>query len=119
MEDVPRHYVQKFIVKKQVWRKRPNLWRALAMKGLVMEEPPPAVVEANTEQSTMLKVDIPRANELNHVNFVFDFGKHAGKTWDQVPESYRDWLLRNQVWKSHGRENFRNALVKSGFEPPE
>lgn len=40
MEDVPQNYLQ-FLVDKDVWRNRPTLWRALAQKGMVLEEPPP------------------------------------------------------------------------------
>jgi hypothetical protein len=113
LEDVPRPYVQ-FLLKKEVWRSRPDLWRALAKKGLVFEEPPAPVQEMHQSGPSQMPHN---DKELESVDFVFDFGRHAGKRWDEVPMSYRDWLLRQQVWKSKGRENLLDALMKAGFEP--
>lgn len=255
LEDVPRNYLQ-FLVSREVWRNRPELWRALSIKGLVLEEPPQSegedepeteddsivslevlepivaledtqddepetatqyaestpvspisdnaeptevqppsksVVTATTssrEEKTVNRVQllpkIPKNTKLasldesapvqpspiseettsisspynpNHsigqppliiqktdhpavtilspapkkvpkkkpkvessspkddatvvVDYTFDFGKHSGRKWHQVPPNYREWIVREGVWKN--RENLKIALDKAGL----
>lgn len=40
--------------------------------------------------------------------YKFDFGKHQGLTFDEVPVAYVDWLVQNEI--NFDRENFRAAL---------
>ena len=40
--------------------------------------------------------------------YKFDFGKHRGLTFDEVPVAYIDWLVQNGI--NVDRENFRAAL---------
>ena len=42
--------------------------------------------------------------------YTFDFGKYQGLTFDEVPVTYIDWLVRNKI--NLDRENFRAALDK-------
>jgi uncharacterized protein (DUF3820 family) len=229
LEDVPRNYIQ-FLVRQEVWRNRPALWRALAMKGIVFEEPPPSdgedsgmvetrdppasdarslamesieldsldpgstavenieplmldldseeeeefpdasdepieLIVQNTDhprvtiikaasRSAKRKPQVPRAGVVartdnprvsvttalprklsqptpritlkppprvssspalsakDEVNYVFDFGKHSGKKWSEVPPNYREWILREGVWKS--RTGLKEALTEAG-----
>ena len=113
LEDVPRPYVQ-FLLKKEVWRSRPELWRALARMGLVAETPPIPTISSNPHAPHSIGKKTPT---LKQVNFVFDFGKHSGKNWEDAPASYRDWLLKEQVWKSKGRQNLLAALLEAGLQP--
>jgi uncharacterized protein (DUF3820 family) len=53
--------------------------------------------------------------KLKDVDYVFDFGKHKGRSWEAVPEDYRDWLLREKVWKSQARKNLLDALTNAGY----
>ena len=96
LEDVPRPYVE-YLIKKNVYKNRPDLWRALASTGIVSEPPPGK--EHNKD-----------------VDYVFDFGKYSGKRWDEASEGYREWILKNRVWDSEGRQNLRRALLKAGFD---
>ena len=111
LEDVPRPYVQ-FLLKNEVWRSRQDLWLALYKIGQVSEPPPPPTLTAigRTYKKPEKKV------ALKDVDFVFDFGKHSGKHWKDVPEDYRDWLIKEQVWKSKGRENLLAAVTEAGME---
>mmetsp|Transcript_7637 Transcript_7637/g.11678 ORF Transcript_7637/g.11678 Transcript_7637/m.11678 type:complete len:637 (-) Transcript_7637:57-1967(-) len=97
LEDVPKNYVENFIVKQEVYRKRNDLWRALFQMGLVLEEP------------------LKKEND-DVVNFVFDFGKYSGQTWSEVPRSYRQWIVAEGVWKN--RPELKSALVEAGFVEP-
>jgi len=40
--------------------------------------------------------------------YKFDFGKHRGLTFDEVPVAYIDWLVQNEL--NFDRKNFRAAL---------
>jgi uncharacterized protein (DUF3820 family) len=113
LEDVPRNYVL-FLVKKEVWRTRPDLWRALSLRGFVFEEPPPAQADAKTYTTTEDEPAIQRSSELPlaEVDYVFDFGTHAGKGWREVPQSYIDWLLKEGVWEK--RPVLWQALYDAG-----
>lgn len=101
-EDVPHWYLE-YLVKNEVWRARPYLWKALFHKGMVSELPPLALstTKGNTEQSSM------------EVDFVFDFGKHKGLQWGATPSEYREWVLRQEIWKD--RSNLYHALFAAGL----
>ena len=106
LEDVPRKDVQ-FLVRNEVWRHRPALWRALSIKGIVFEEPPQAESVA-----TVVNPESAPSNSTNEIDYTFDFGKHNGKKWGQVPENYRAWVIREGIWKS--RAALRTSLVDAG-----
>ena len=105
LEDAPRAYVD-LLLNRQVWKGRPDLWRAFSAAGLVLEKPPPVTGNDGSD-------------ELKGVDFTFDFGMHDGKRWDDVPKSYRDWIFCEEVWKNKARGNLLDALLKAGFHPPE
>lgn len=105
LEDVPASYVQ-FLVQKEVWRNRPELWHALFEKGVVLEKPPNA-----HDPSEPI---VPVLADKQHVDYVFDFGKHSGKEWNDVPLQYRAWIMRERVWKNN--ENLKKALNEAGVE---
>ena len=146
LDDVPPTYLH-FLVKRQVWRNRLDLWRALAQKGIV-SEPPPLPEETDRmatpddddpESRNNRKVSTQSWDTLDesivtvppsldddngdkremtgevgvHNEYVFDFGKHNGKKWDDVPQGYKDWLLRERVWKN--RKTLREAFVRLGY----
>ena len=106
LEDVPRNYVQ-FLVRNEVWRHRPALWRALSVKGIVFEEPPP-----DESVATAVDTDSAPSDSSKEIEYVFDFGKHNGKKWSQVPENYRTWVIREGIWKS--RTDLKTSLVEAG-----
>lgn len=90
---------------------------------LVSEEPPPERRHVAPErqlppppntQNTQVSID--KIKDLK-VDYTFDFGKHIGKTWEDVPEGYRDWLMSKKVYGGRGRENLLGALVQAGFDP--
>ena len=121
LEDAPRSYIE-FLVQKEVWRERPGLWRALFMKGKVFEEPPPlyqssldvGIAEHPTEslnaisQHTLLST--PASD--TEVGYVFDFGKYNGQQWEDAPQNYRQWIIKEGIWKN--RPNLKSALKKAG-----
>ena len=84
LEDVPRNYVQ-FLVRNEVWRHRPALWRALSMKGIVLEEPPEVETDTKVVNATSAPIEITK-----EIDYVFNFGKHSGKKWSKVPGNYRN-----------------------------
>eukprot|EP00547_Thalassionema_nitzschioides_P018615 CAMPEP_0194255246 /NCGR_PEP_ID=MMETSP0158-20130606/33907_1 /TAXON_ID=33649 /ORGANISM="Thalassionema nitzschioides, Strain L26-B" /LENGTH=624 /DNA_ID=CAMNT_0038993537 /DNA_START=116 /DNA_END=1987 /DNA_ORIENTATION=- len=94
LEDVPKNYVENFIIKREVWRKRKDLWKVLFQIGLVLEEPP-----SEEREKT--------------VNYVFDFGKYKGQPWDEVPMSYRQWIVAEGVWQN--RPELKSSLVEAGL----
>jgi uncharacterized protein (DUF3820 family) len=64
--------------------------------------------------ATTASTEMP-PKKLKDVDYVFDFGKHKGRSWEAVPEDYRDWLLREKVWKSQARKNLLDALTNAGY----
>jgi len=48
-----------------------------------------------------------------NVHYVFDFGKYKGRKWSEVPANYREWMIREGVWKN--RPNLKTALIQGGF----
>lgn len=125
LEDAPRNYVQ-FLVRNEVWRQRPALWRALSTKGLVFEEPLPAPAETtnvkiprNTATPTTSNeevIDTPASTKptatSNEIHYVFDFGKYKGKKWGEVPTNYQQWIIREGIWKK--RKNLQKFLAEAG-----
>eukprot|EP00521_Asterionellopsis_glacialis_P012047 CAMPEP_0195302020 /NCGR_PEP_ID=MMETSP0707-20130614/30344_1 /TAXON_ID=33640 /ORGANISM="Asterionellopsis glacialis, Strain CCMP134" /LENGTH=703 /DNA_ID=CAMNT_0040365147 /DNA_START=105 /DNA_END=2216 /DNA_ORIENTATION=+ len=123
LEDVPEDYI-KFLLSKDVWRNRPTLWRALHARGLVREEPPPAAAPSSSSKNvTRNRIEHhyqednessePSSPTKQKVEYTFNFGKHSGKDWDDVPISYRRWIVENGVWKS--RSNLKRALQDAGI----
>ncbi len=106
LEDVPRNYVQ-FLVRNEVWRHRPALWRALFLKGIVLEEPPQIERDEKVVNATSAPSEITR-----EIEYVFDFGKHNGKKWSEVPENYRNWIIKEGIWKS--RAYLKTSLSEAG-----
>ena len=46
-------------------------------------------------------------------SYIFNFGKHAGKHWNDVPLTYRKWIISKQVWKN--RKDLLHALQQSNL----
>ena len=53
LEDTPEDFIQ-FLIKKEIWQKRPKLWHALHWKGLLIKNPPPTLCQPILESSTNL-----------------------------------------------------------------
>ena len=104
LEDVPRAYLQFVATTPDIWEKRPSLWRALHRQGLVHASPP---MEETKEKTP------PRAKSEKQVDFIFDFGKHNGEKWNEAPSNYRDWIIREGVWKN--RPALGKALSDAGI----
>ncbi|CAB9526773.1 regulator of chromatin subfamily A-like protein 1 [Seminavis robusta] len=114
VSDAPRSYVR-FLLQKEVWRKRPNLRRALASMGLLEEEPPPVM---KTQQSAIAPLHASINNDqFEAADYMFDFGMYKGMKWEQVPTSYRKWILGKKIWRNRNREALLEALVRAGFDP--
>ncbi|KAL7571475.1 hypothetical protein ACA910_019226 [Epithemia clementina (nom. ined.)] len=43
----------------------------------------------------------------------FNFGKHRGLSWEKTPQYYRNWIIRQQVWKT--RPDLREFLDRAGY----
>ena len=118
LEDAPRSYVQ-YLIQNQVWRQRPQLWSALFLKGMVSTVPPIAGIDvpnmSSVDSTTNETIEAVPDNSLvssdRAVLYKFDFGKHSGEMWDDVPQSYRDWIIKEGVWKS--RSTLKSALINS------
>eukprot|EP00554_Chaetoceros_debilis_P011453 CAMPEP_0194106128 /NCGR_PEP_ID=MMETSP0150-20130528/6215_1 /TAXON_ID=122233 /ORGANISM="Chaetoceros debilis, Strain MM31A-1" /LENGTH=803 /DNA_ID=CAMNT_0038794199 /DNA_START=154 /DNA_END=2565 /DNA_ORIENTATION=+ len=133
LEDAPRDYIQ-YLIKKEMWRNRPDLWRALHGKNLIEAKPPhtdvqiettndnsktqppifpaPPVSQSNDIKADVLKADVLKADDVK-VSYQFDFGMHTGKMWNDTPHSYRQWIIKEGVWKQ--RANLRSALIEAGI----
>jgi uncharacterized protein (DUF3820 family) len=121
--EVPQSYLD-WLMKEGVWEKRPVLWQALSEAGVVLEEPRPMTslhqddVQGST---TTLEPPVkPAEHAAAEVDYAFDFGKHSGIQWGEVPMPYRDWLVKVEViWKR--RPVLWQALYDAGIvleEPP-
>jgi len=55
----------------------------------------------------------PNAQNSDAVNYTFDFGKHRGRQWGDVPMEYRNWILKEEVWKGRARASLRKALLQA------
>ena len=87
--------------------------------GLVSEAPPLTPSQhsdSNNAATDSNNIDGGESKKLKKVDYKFDFGKHRGRSWEDVPEDYRDWLLREKVWETKGREKLLEALTEAGFE---
>jgi uncharacterized protein (DUF3820 family) len=104
LEDVPQRYIA-YLVRKDLWMTRPKLWQALFQNGIVFEHPPPD----GTQEDAVLEQPPPDRD----VNFIFDFGKHKGLKWKDTPSTYREWIIREGVWK--GRPTMQSALAAAGL----
>ena len=103
MTEVPDSYIQ-FLLDKEVWKQRPDLTHELEAMGLVSSHEAPNFVQVQEP------INIPQLD-----GFVFDFGKYSGKRWDEAPENYRGWILREKVWKSLGGRKLQEALQEAGY----
>ena len=111
LEDVPESYLMWLIGNETIWKKRPDLWRTLYRNGFVRDRPPPDVEEAK-RPTRSAKSDDEVPKDDGEVDFVFNFGKHRSQKWDDVPASYRDWVVKNDVWKN--RPDLKEALQSAG-----
>jgi SWI/SNF-related matrix-associated actin-dependent regulator of chromatin subfamily A-like protein 1 len=102
LEDVPRTYLT-YLVKKEIFKTRPSLWKALVHRGMVLEQPPPEATKAAKKQE----------DSVADVEFTFDFGKHKGLRWGDTPQNYREWIMREGVWKT--RPTLSKALSAAGL----
>lgn len=91
------------MIKTQIFKDRPNLWKALAQKGMVLEQRPPDASRGASKQEEL----------VTEVDCSFDFGKHDGTKWGDTPQTYRDWMIREGVWKS--RPKLGAALADAGL----
>ncbi|KAL9611913.1 MAG: hypothetical protein Q9167_003466 [Letrouitia subvulpina] len=67
------------------------------------------LLKAQYENSNAAPPNYPRPYRLT-------FGQHKGETLDQVRPSYRDWLIRDAVYKDH--EDLKAALIEGGYLSP-
>ena len=76
-----------------------------------MGSPPP---EAGREvkRPTYVEPNDELPKSTGKVDYVFNFGKHRSEQWEDVPISYRDWVVKNEVWKN--RPDLKEALQSAG-----
>ena len=55
--------------------------------------------------------DLLMKNDID--TYIFNFGKYAGKQWNDVPLTYRKWIISKQVWKN--RKDLLQALQQSNL----
>lgn len=106
LEDVPPSYIQ-YLIKKGIYKDKFDLWKALFDRNMVAEEP----LEISVRQEKPTET-VP-TERMKKVLYKFDFGKHSGQMWDEVPESYRTWIMKEQVWKSRG--TLKRALINADY----
>ena len=142
LEDVPVDYIQFVVKNPNIWKGRPALWRALLDRGFVNEHPPetrphpvslslplrPNMAQYYDKQQSQSRMRSQSHSQQQHhrtvpsrpsdrslaADYVFDFGKHTGLKWQEVPLSYREWILRQRVWVN--RPNLREALRQMGYK---
>lgn len=125
LEDAPFTYVQ-YLVLQEVWRQRPKLWRALFFKGMVQESPlsedggGDSAGVGSVDEAVVASAKEPSAPALGRnvpsdtiISYKFDFGKYSGEIWENVPQSYRDWIVKEGVWKN--RADLKTVLLGSGI----
>ena len=112
IEDVPESYLMWLITNESIWKKRPELWRALARNGLIRDEPPPPDADREVKRPTYVESNDELPKSTGKVDYVFNFGKHRSEQWEDVPVSYRDWVVKNEVWKN--RQDLKEALQSAG-----
>lgn len=112
IEDVPESYLMWLVTNESIWKKRPELWRALAYSGLVRDEPPPLDAGREAKRPTYVESNDALPKPTGKVDYVFNFGKHRSEQWEDVPISYRDWVVKNDVWKN--RPDLKEALQSAG-----
>jgi uncharacterized protein (DUF3820 family) len=124
LKDVPASYIS-FLTRSEVWRKRPALWEALFSIGILLEEPPMQATTMETIEalSTSIQTTITQhveqleklnsSESFNSMEYTFNFGKYRGKSWSEVPEDYRSWIMQNNVWKTQKRLQF--FLQQAGY----
>jgi len=91
LDDIPIEYITKFLVKEEVYKKKPALWNALYLNDVVDEAP-----LTNPE---LLEDDDKDKEAGTRVLYTFDFGQYYGMEWGQVPQDYRDWVIKEGVWE--------------------
>jgi SWI/SNF-related matrix-associated actin-dependent regulator of chromatin subfamily A-like protein 1 len=122
LEAVPRSYIS-FLTRNDVWRNRPKLWEALFSIGILLEEPPKHVPKESKEATSMstttttppmeLRGKLESSQSFGTIEYIFNFGKYKGKSWTEVPEDYRSWIIENEVWKTNKRLEY--YLQEAGF----
>ncbi|KAL7549229.1 hypothetical protein ACHAWF_012516 [Thalassiosira exigua] len=101
VDDIPINYLKNFLIKEDVYKKRPALWNALYLCDVVDDAPLNLVQEDDT-------------NETAGVEYTFDFGQYYGMEWSQVPQKYRDWVVEtSSVWQK--RIGLWIALYEGGL----
>lgn len=98
LDEVPIEYINNFLIKQGIYKSNRCLWIALVDGEYLNEQP------------TILE------NELlsSRVRYSFDFGRYNGMEWNQVPADYRDWILKEKIWKSFKRRTLWLALYEVG-----
>ena len=112
IEDVPESYLMWLVTNESIWKKRSDLWRALARNGLIRDEPPPTDAGREAKRPTYVESNDAPQKFPGNVDYVFNFGKHRSEQWEDVPISYRDWVVKNEVWKN--RPDLKEALQSAG-----
>lgn len=95
--DVPRNYIRR-LLDAGAWRHRLAFWRALFRHGVLSEVPPFSPSDSNEK-----------------MQFVFNFGKYAGKEWSDVPYSYRKWVIEEgKIGTWDTRADLKAFLIEEG-----
>ncbi len=111
---VPQNY-REWIVDKEVWKKRHDLWIALYEGGIVKEEPHLSHSDQSPKQQQIEQAKPLFGREkLADVEYTFSFGKYAGRDWNEVDEGYQDWIIKTKdVWSK--RRDLWKALYDAGI----
>lgn len=98
LDEVPIKYLSGFLIKDEVYKKKPALWNALYRNDMLQDAPPSLVKEEENGVEVL---------------YTFDFGQYTDMSWSQVPSSYRDWIIKEGVWKK--RTALWIALYEGGL----
>ncbi|KAL7534609.1 hypothetical protein ACHAXR_005990 [Thalassiosira sp. AJA248-18] len=101
VDDIPFDYLNNFLVKEDVYKKKPALWNALYLSDVIDEAPLNLMMEDDNDDAI-------------GVAYTFDFGAYYGMEWSQVPQSYRDWIVETKgVWQK--RKGLWISLFEGGM----
>ena len=103
LDDIPFDYLNNFLIKEDVYRKKPALWNALYLSDVIEEAPVNLLLEGDNEEDS----------SAVGVTYTFDFGQYYGMEWSNVPQSYRDWIVKQQVYEK--RKGLWIALHEGGI----
>jgi SWI/SNF-related matrix-associated actin-dependent regulator 1 of chromatin subfamily A len=98
LDEVPIKYISGFLIKDEVYKKKPALWNALYRNDMLQDAPPSLVKDEENGVEVL---------------YTFDFGQYTDMSWSQVPSSYRDWIIKEGVWKK--RTALWIALYEGGL----